>query len=278
MSSRSIWSGAISFGMVTIPVKLYAATGENDGVTFRQVHREDGARIQQRRICSADGTEVPYADVAKGYELPGGSVVILTDEDMAELPLATAKTIEVLQFIPVWQVDPIMAHKAYYLAAEPAGMRAYALLRQALTRSKRVALAKVALRRRESLAVIGIRDNGTLALHTLLWPDELRSTPPAHTIPGDAGLSEAELSRADTLIAALSGDFSPADHKDEYRQALIKLVDEKVAGNQVIGEAEAITAGTPDGKQYGDLSAILQASVDAIKAERAQDDPEPAAA
>ena len=155
---RSIWAGAISFGMVVIPVKLYAATEQRD-VAFRQVHREDGGRIQFRRVCSLDGQEVPYSDVAKGYELATGDVVVLTDEDMQDLPLATAHRIDVLHFSPSGQLDPILATKAYYLEPDPPGVRAYVLFRDALERSGRVAVAKVAIRQREALVQAKIEGN-----------------------------------------------------------------------------------------------------------------------
>src|SRR5215469_11181088 len=169
---RSMWKGAISFGLVMIPVKLYAATEQRD-VTFRQVHREDGGRIKFRRFCSIDGEEVPFADVAKGYELPDGEMVILTDDDLADLPLPTAHSIEVVNFTPAEQLDTILANRAYYTEPEPAGVRAYALLRDALERSGKVAIARVALRQRESLASLRTRD-GVMVLETLLWPDEVR--------------------------------------------------------------------------------------------------------
>jgi len=151
---RSIWAGAISFGLVVIPVKLYAATEQRD-ITFRQVHRKDGARIQFRRVCTLDGEEVPYSDIAKGYELPTGDMVVLTDEDLADLPLVTAHRIEVLHFAPAAQVEPIYAAKSYYLEPEQAGARAYVLFRDALEASGKVAVAKVALRQREALPRCG---------------------------------------------------------------------------------------------------------------------------
>src|SRR5258708_37938876 len=134
----SIWAGAISFGMAVIPAKLFAATEQRD-VSFRQVHRGDGGRVQFRRFCSVDGQEVPYSDVAKGYELPTGDVVVLTDEDLAELPLATAKRIDVLHFAPAGQLDPILSSKSYYLGPAPAGVRASVLFRAARKRSARAA-------------------------------------------------------------------------------------------------------------------------------------------
>src|ERR1700743_585655 len=166
---RSIWAGAISFGMVVIPVKLYAATEQRD-VAFRQVPRSDGGRIQFRRICSLDGQEVPYADVAKGYELPTGDVVVLTDEDLADLPLSTAHRIDVLHFAPAGQLDPILMNKSYYLEPEPAGVRAYILFRNALERSGRIAIAKVAIRQREALAELRVTQ-GVLTMDTLLGPE-----------------------------------------------------------------------------------------------------------
>src|SRR5262245_18286371 len=139
---RAMWRGEISFGLVMIPVRLYAATEHKD-VTFRQVHRTDGGRIRFRRVCSLDDEEVPCSDVAKGYELPDGEMVVLTDEDMAELPLPTSRSIEVLHFTPAEQVDPIMWERSYYAEPDPKGTRAYALLRDALERSGMVAVARV---------------------------------------------------------------------------------------------------------------------------------------
>src|SRR5262245_44100042 len=150
---RSIWKGAISFGLVTIPVKVYSATEQRD-VTFHQVHRADAGRIKYRRVCTVCGEEVAFSDIAKGYELPSGEVVVLTDEDFAELPLSTSRRIDVLQFAPLDQVDPIYFAKSYYLEPEAAGTKPYVLLRDALERSDRVAVVKVALRQRESLATL----------------------------------------------------------------------------------------------------------------------------
>ena len=169
---RSMWKGAISFGLVMIPVKLYAATEQRD-VTFRQVHARTAGGSGSAGSAELDGEEVPFADVAKGYELADGEMVVLTDEDLAELPLPTAHSIEVVNFTPADQMDPILVNRSYYVEPEKAGMRAYALLRDALERSGKVALARVALRQRESLATLRARD-GVMVLETLLWPDEVR--------------------------------------------------------------------------------------------------------
>ncbi len=169
---RSMWKGGISFGLVMIPVRLYAATEQKD-IAFRQVHRADGGRIRFRRFCSVCGEEVAYEDVVKGYELPTGEMVVLDDEDLADLPLPTTKSIEVLQFAPAEQLDPILFNRSYFVEPEAAGARAYVLLRDALEQSGRIAIAQVALRQRESLATLRSRD-GILVLETLLWPDEVR--------------------------------------------------------------------------------------------------------
>jgi DNA end-binding protein Ku len=273
---RSIWAGAISFGMVVIPVKLYAATEQRD-VAFRQVHREDGGRIQFRRVCSVDGEEVPYADVAKGYELATGDMVVLTDDDLKDLPLATAKRIDVLHFSPAGQLDPILANKAYYLDPDPSGVRAYVLFRDALERSGRVAVAKVAIRQREALAALRVRD-GVLVLETLLWPDEVRA-PDFKFLDEDVDIRTQELKMAASLIDTMTEDFDPSLYKDAYREALEALVQAKIEGNDVVRPAgTAVPAGAPGGP--ADLTETLRASVAAAKANRTRDagDAEPARA
>jgi len=264
---RSLWAGAISFGMVVIPVKLYAATEQRD-VAFRQVHREDGGRIQFRRVCSVDGQEVPYADVAKGYELATGDVVVLTDDDLKELPLATAKRIDVLHFAPSGQLDPILANKAYYLEPEPAGVRAYVLFRDALERSGRVAVAKVAIRQREALAAVRVRD-GVLVLETLLWPDEVRAADFGF-LDEDVDIRTQELKMAASLIDTMTEDFDPSLYTDAYREALEALVQAKIEGNEVVRPpGSAIPADKPGGP--ADLTETLRASVEAAKANRAKE-------
>src|SRR5271165_281353 len=264
---RSIWAGAISFGMVVIPVKLYTATEQRD-VAFRQVHREDGGRVQFRRFCSLDGEEVAYSDVAKGYELATGDVVVLTDDDLKELPLATAKRIDVLHFSPAGQLDPILANKAYYLEPEPAGVRAYALFRDALERSGRVAVAKVAIRQREALAALRVRDD-VLVLETLLWPDEIR-TPDFKFLDENVDVRSQELKMAASLIDTMTEDFDPSAYKDAYREALEALVQAKIEGNDVVRPAgPGISADKPSGP--ADLTEVLRQSVEAAKANQAKD-------
>ncbi|HET7529662.1 MAG TPA: Ku protein [Mycobacteriales bacterium] len=255
---RSIWKGAISFGLVTIPVKLYSATEERD-VSFHQVHREDGGRIRYKRVCQIDGDEVPYSDIAKGYELASGEVVVLTDEDFADLPLTTSRTIDVLEFVPLEQVDPIYFAKSYYLEPDAAGAKPYVLLREALEKSGRVALVKVALRQRESLATLRVRD-GVFVLEMMLWPDEVREAEFGF-LDEDIDVRPQELQMAQSLIDTLSGDFQPEQYSDNYREALQALIEAKVEGREVVQpEQPAGDTGT-----VVDLMAALRASVEAAR-------------
>src|SRR3984885_9802037 len=260
---RSIWAGAISCGRVVIPVKLYAATEQRD-ITFRQVHRKDGARIQFRRVCTLDGEEVPYSDIAKGYELPTGDMVVLTDEDLADLPLVTAHRIEVLHFAPSAQVEPIYAAKSYYTEPEPTGARAYVLFRDALENSGKVAVAKVALRQREALAALRVRE-GVITLEALLWPDEGRQ-PDFAFLDEDIEVRSQELKMAASLIDTMTEDFDPDQYHDSYREALEEVVRAKVEGNEIVRPA-GVEPPSPKG-QPADLTEILRASVAALKAGR----------
>ncbi len=229
---RSIWKGAISFGLVTIPVKLYSATEQRD-VSFHQVHREDGGRIKYKRVCTVDGEEVPYSDIAKGYELPSGEMVILTDEDFADLPLSSSRRIDVLQFVEQEEVDPIYFAKSYYLEPDAQGAKPYVLLRDALENSGQVAVVKVALRQRESLATLRVR-NGVFVLETMLWPDEVR-TPDFPFLDEDIEIRKQELSMATSLIESMEGEFDPSEYKDAYREALQAVIDAKVEGRPARG-------------------------------------------
>jgi len=255
---RSMWKGAVSFGLVMIPVKLYAATEQKD-IAFRQVHREDGGRIRFRRFCSIEDIEVPYEDIAKGYELPGGEVVVLTEEDMADLPLPTTRNIEVVQFCPAEQVDPIMFNRSYYAEPETAGARAYVLLRDAMEQSGKVAIAKVALRQRESLAVLRVRE-GVLVLETLLWPDEVRETE-FPFLGDDIEVRPQELRMAGSLIDSMTVDFDPDEYHDDYREALQEVVDAKIEGREILQPEP----GGEVASQPSSLADALRASLAAAK-------------
>jgi DNA end-binding protein Ku len=265
---RAIWKGAVSFGLVSIGVKLYSATEEKD-IRFHQVHASDGGRIKYKRTCSIDGEEVSYDDIAKGYDLGGGEMVILTDDDFADLPLASNRAIDVHQFVPAEQVDPILYNKAYYLEPEPVAAKPYVLLRDALVESNRVAIVKVALRQREQLATLRVRD-GVLVLNTMLWPDEVRA---ASFDFQDEKISprRQELEMAASLIESMAGDFAPDEFTDEYREALQQVIDAKVTGQEVVAPPEVEEA--PSGAI--DLMAALRASVERARAARASGAPAP---
>jgi DNA end-binding protein Ku len=259
---RSLWKGAVSFGLVTIPIRLYGATEEKD-VQFRQVHPADGGRIRYKRVCDVCGQEVPYSEIAKGYEAADGRMVVLEASDFEDLPLPTAKQVEILQFVETDAIDPAFFDKAYFMEAEGPGVKPYVLLRQALAAAGRAAVVKVALRSRESLALI--RASGdVLVLHTMLWPDEVRDGSFAAPA-GEVKASKAELAMAAAFIEQLSGEFDPSEYSDSYREALEQVVAAKLAGV----EMPAAESGEPTGQaEVVDLVAALKASVEAARRRR----------
>jgi DNA end-binding protein Ku len=262
---RAMWKGAVSFGLVTIPIQLYAAT-ENKNVSLHQVHESDGARIQYRRFCSEEDKEVPYPEIAKGYELDDGQMVILTNADLADLPLSTSRTIDVLEFVDMEAIDPIYFDRSYYLEPQKAAAKPYVLLRDALHKSGHVAIAKVALRQRESLAVLRVYSD-VLVLTTMLWPDEVRA-PTFDFLNEDAPqVRPQELTMAGSLIDSLTEPvFEPDKYHDDYRAALESLIEEKVAGKQSTGKKT--TSKAKRGEGAPDLIDVLQASVEAAKRNR----------
>ncbi|HET6360339.1 Ku protein [Streptomyces sp.] len=255
---RSIWNGAISFGLVSIPVKLMNAT-ENHSISFRQIHTADGGRIRYRKVCELEEKEVPASEIGKGYEDADGSLIPITDEDLAVLPLPTAKTIEIVAFVPSSAIDPLQMDAAYYLSANgvPA-TKPYTLLREALKRSQKVALAKFALRGRERLGMLRVVDD-VIAMHGLLWPDEIR-TPEGVAPETDVSVREAELDLADALMNTL-GEVELSSLHDDYRAAMEQLITAKVEGG-VLPEA----APAEGGGQVIDLMAALESSVRAAQA------------
>ena len=261
---RAIWKGAVSFGLVSVPVKLYSATESHD-ISFRQVHAKDGGRIKYQRVCSVDGEEVAYADIAKGFETEDGQMVILDDQDFAELPTTSSREISVEKFVPSDQIDPLMLEKSYYLEPEKSGLKPYALLRDALRESDRVAVVTVALRSRTTPAVLRVRDD-VLVLQTLMWPDEIRE--PAFGSLRDVDEPKPqELKMAKLLLETLAGDYDPSEFEDEYAEAVHALVEAKLAGGEVKRTAEP----PPSAGEVVDLLAALQRSVAAAKTARGED-------
>ncbi|MFF3647420.1 Ku protein [Streptomyces sp. NPDC002181] len=261
---RSIWNGAISFGLVSIPIKLVNAT-ESHSISFRQIHLGDGGRIRYRKVCELDGEEVATAEIGKGYEEADGSIIPITDEDLAQLPIATAKTIEIVSFVPADEIDPLQMDAAYYLAANgPTAAKPYTLLREALKRSRKVAIAKYALRGRERLGMLRVVDD-VIAMHGLLWPDEIR-VPEGVAPEGKVSVREAELDLADALMATL-GEVEMDSLTDEYREAVEAMVSAKSQGAfEPPAEAEV----EPAGGKVIDLMAALEKSVNAAKASRGE--------
>jgi DNA end-binding protein Ku len=262
---RAIWKGAVSFGLVSIAVRLYPAT-EEKAIRFHQIHAADGGRIRYRRTCATCGEEVAYDDIAKGYDLGDGDLVVLTDDDFADLPLPSSRTIDVLEFVPAEQVDPILYARAYYMEPEGASTKPYVLLREALTSTDRVAIVKVSLRQREQLATLRVRDD-VLVLNTMLWPDEVRA-PQFAFLDDDVEARPAELAMAASLIASMAADFTPTQYTDDYRAALQEVIDAKVAGHEVVQPEQAEAA--PSAAM--DLMAALRASVDRARAARGETD------
>ncbi len=260
--AQTVWKGAVSFGLVSIPVRLVSATEERD-LSFHQVRVSDGSRVRYRRVAEADGEEVPFAQIAKSYTTPDGREVVLTDEDLAAVRIPSSRTVELIGFVDGAEIDPVTLGKSYF--AEPAAedRKPYVLLRDALVASGRVAVVKIAIRNRERLGVLRPRGE-VLVLQTMLWPDEVR-TPDFATDAGSA-VRPQELTMAESYIDALSGDLDLTDQTDQYRQALTELVDAKAQGVEPGPEPDADTG--RNGAQVVDLVDALRRSVEAAGARR----------
>ncbi len=256
---RAIWKGAVSFGMVSIPIKLYTATDEKD-VSFNLLHKKDGARIKQQRYCPEDDTVIEWNDVARGYEIAPNQYVIMEPEDFEKVPVDTTHTIEITDFVPSEQIDPIYYQKTYYLEPEKIGGKPFALLREVLKDSKLVALAKVTLRQKEQLCTLRVYNN-TISLETMYYADEIRATDELDA-PEDVALGEKELQMAKSLVDMLTGNFEPEKYHDNYREALLELIERK-------SEGQEITRPAPVAGKVTDLMEALRASVEAARREKA---------
>ncbi len=256
---RSIWNGVISFGLVRIPIKLVNAT-ESHSVPFREIHTEDGGRIRHRKFCELEDREVTAQEISRGYEEADGTIIPITDEDLAHLPIPTARTIEIVTFVPEDSIDPLQMSAAYYLVAGRApAARPYTLLREALKRGNRVAIAKFALRGRERLGMLRVVGDA-IALHGLLWPDEVRA-PEGIAPDADVTLHDKELNLADDLVDALS-EVGLEDLRDEYREAVEEVVAAKISG-EALPEAPEPERGV----EVLDLTTALERSVRAVRGE-----------
>jgi DNA end-binding protein Ku len=257
-----MWKGSVSFGLVTIPIQLYAAT-ENKNVSLRQVHETDGGRIQYKRFCSIEGVEVPYAEIAKGYELDDGELVVLTDADLEGLPLASSNVIDVLEFVPLEAIDPLHYDRHYYLEPQKTAIKPYVLLRDALQKSQNVAIAKVALRQRETLALLRVHAD-VMVMTTMLWPDEVRTADFPFLRDDPPQIRSQELAMAGSLIDSLTEPvFDPDKYSDSYREALEAVIEAKVQGNDTTKPAKKTAK-----SEVVDLMAALEASVSEAKKAR----------
>lgn len=257
---KTMWRGAISFGLVSIPIRVYTATEEKT-LRFNQLHEKDHGRIRYNRVCAKCGEEVSYEDIVKGYEYEKDQYVILTDEDFDAVPVESTRTIDIAQFVDRSEIDPIYYKKTYYLGPEEAGVKAYQLLRDALEEGDRVGVAKVSFRDKEHLAAVRLKDKA-LVMDTMFWPDEIREAE-FPDLEKPAKVSDKELQMAQSLIENLTEPWNPEAFRDEYREALMEIVEKKVAGEEV----EVIEA--PEAPKVVDLMDALKQSVDATKKQTA---------
>jgi DNA end-binding protein Ku len=260
---RPIWKGAISFGLVTIPVKLYAATEEKD-IRFHLIHKEDGGRIEMKRVCSVDGKEVAWDDLVRGYEVAKGEYIVLTPEEIDEAKPESSTTIDIGDFVELTEIDPIYFEKTYYLEPTDIGSKPYSLLRRALEETERIAVARVTIRTKERLATLRPYD-GTLALETMFWPDEIRSTGMLDLPEGKkAQVNSKEMQMARSLIDNLSARFDPTAYRDEYRAALEALIERKMKGEERVARRRK-----PE-PSVVDLMDALRQSVEASRAKKGE--------
>ena len=261
---RAMWKGAVAFGLVNVPVKLYTATSQHD-VSLHLVHREDGGRIRYRKTCTVDGEEVPNDEIARAHTTEDGQMVVIDEDDLDQLPVSSSHEIEVQEFVPADQVDPIMFDRTYYLEPEGRAAKPYALLREALRETDRMAVVTITIRRRESMAVLRVRDD-VIVLQTLLWPDEVREAD-FEILQGEVEVRPQELQMAASLVESMAADFDPAQFSDSYTDALRELIAAKAED----GDARPAPLERADDEgdaQIVDLMAALRESVERTGAGR----------
>jgi DNA end-binding protein Ku len=257
---RAIWSGAISFGLVNVPIKLYSATSPKT-VRFHQLHARDGVRIQQRRVCPADGEEVAYEDIVKGFEIAPDRYVVLRQDELDALDPRHTKTIDIEAFVELAEIDPVFYDNAYHVAPATGGAKPYALLLRAMEQAGKVAVGRFVLRTRQQLCALRPAD-GVLVLSTMLYGDEVNAPERLDELDGLAEVeaNEREVAMAGQLIESLSTPFDPTAYRDEYRERVLDLIDRKAAGEEIaVQPAAAAPAAVPD------LMAALEASVAAVR-------------
>ncbi len=260
---RSMWKGVVSFGMVSIPIRLYNATESSAKVSFRQLCPDHHSPITYKRWCAEGDHEVAYSEIQRGYEVAKDRYVIISDRDLENLPLPTAHAIDISEFVPVDDIEPGLYYdNAYYVEPEELGKKPYQLLRQALAATGRLAIAKIALRDKEHLCALHPNGNG-LMMNTLHWPDEIRSSEGLKGLEGEVKINPKELEMAKALIESLADTFDPSRYKDEYREAVLKVVHAKMEGEVI--EAPEV----PQPAKVMDLMEALRQSVENAKRQRA---------
>ena len=260
---RSIWKGSVSFGLVNVPVKVYSATEDHD-IKFHQVHAEDHGRIRYKRTCEVCGEVVEYRDIARAYDSDDGQTVIITDEDIATLPEERSREIEVVEFVPAEQLDPMMYDKSYFLEPDSKSTKSYVLLAKTLAETDRVAIVHFALRNKTRLAALRVKDfskRDVMVIHTLLWPDEIRD-PDFPSLDKDVDIKPAELKMAGQVVESMTDDFKPDQFRDDYQEQLRELVQAKLEGGEAFTVEEQPTD-LDETDDVSDLLAKLEASVKA---------------
>jgi DNA end-binding protein Ku len=257
---RAIWTGAISFGLVNVPVRMYSAIDEQD-LHFELIHEPDGGHIGYQKYCKLENEVVPGDEIVKGYEVEKGEYVYLTDEDFAAAEVEGYKTVDIRDFVPHEEIDPIYFERTYYLGPQEGAEKVYALLVRAMEKSGLAAIAKYVMRDRQHLGCLRIRD-GVIVLEKMFFADEIRST--EEIAPGDAKVAKPELEMASELIDRFSGSFEPDQYEDTYRERLLEIVEAKHKGKEVHGEAVA------EPEEPEDLLAALRASLAAARSGRGE--------
>jgi DNA end-binding protein Ku len=252
---RAIWKGSISFGLVSVPVKVYTATEDHD-VRFHQVHAVDNGRVKYNRVCRECGNVLELSEIAKAYQVPNGPVVVLSPEDFDSLPVTSSKEIDVVEFVPSAQVDPVRFDKSYLLEPDERSLKPYVLLRQTLEETDLTAIVKVSLRQKQQLGVLRVREQ-VLMLQTMLWPDEVRA-PHFDILDQEVDIRPQELAMAASLVESLSSDFDPDEYHDDYREQLLALIDAKVHGGEGVVASEQPTS---EGGEVVDLLTALRESL-----------------
>ncbi|MGH3723267.1 MAG: Ku protein [Mycobacterium sp.] len=265
---RSIWKGSLAFGLVNVPVKVYSATEDHD-LKFHQVHNKDNGRIRYKRTCEECGEVVEFRDINKAYESEDGRTVVITDEDLASLPAESSREIEVLEFVPAAELDPLMYDKSYYLEPDSKSSKSYVLLAQTLAQADRVAIVHFALRNKTRLAALRVKDFGkrqVMIIHTLLWPDEIRE-PDFPVLDKEVTIKKAELQMAGQVVESMADEFDPSRYNDTYQSQLLEMVEAKLEGGEAFTKEDSPTE--LDATDVSDLLAALEASVKKRQAEKA---------